>query len=495
MLTKHSFNALLKTFEEPPPGVEFVLATTEPEKIPVTILSRCLQFPLKRLPAPQIVEKLTTVSRHESLEADDEAIELIAQAADGSMRDGLSLVDQGLAFGGGRLDTTTVHEMLGSVAGDRIQALVASVVDADAAEAMRLLDGLYADGIDTRYILDAMATAWQRLATIQIVGAPVDESDQPWQTLADRADPAAVQVFYDISVAGIRDLAYAPDPLVGTRMTLLRLLAFQPGDGRATEPSNEVVQTEARDQRSTTPSTPPPSAAQTQSAASDDHTRPAGVNEAVANQHSSIDESGESAGPAGPSDDPEPTDNESHADRAVQAAIESTQATMTVDNEAGVSQSSPPATDERAHRDTSQSSRLPADWHTLMAQLDIGGLSAQLASNAVCERLDEVQIDLILSESRRFLLTSGARAGLTEALTRLWGAQTAPPHLSIRVADTHEDTDDTPAERSQRAVERAQDAAREAIENDPFVNTLKQRLGANVRPESIQPARDSRANQ
>ncbi|WP_111746474.1 DNA polymerase III subunit gamma/tau [Salinisphaera orenii] len=477
MLSKHSFNALLKTFEEPPPGVEFVLATTEPEKIPVTILSRCLQFPLKRLPPPQIVNQLRHVATREALTVDDAALEQIAHAADGSMRDALSLVDQGLAFGVGQLNESTVHEMLGTVAGDRIERLVGAVVDADASAAMNALDALYADGIDTRYVLDAVATALQRLATIQIVGAPVDESDQVWQETALRADAGTVQVCYDIAIAGIRDLVYAPDPLVGTRMTILRMLAFVPGaaSGGSQYLGDAAVVGGKPEQRQQTESVQPSSATTPSQTATDSQK----ANEAIADTATDVvsEHAGEAIAGVGV---PSETDKGDAA--APPDPVET--AHMQPDNDPG-------AADSSSETDGTRNRALPDDWHTLVSKLDISGLSAQLGTNAVCERLDDQRVELILAESRRFLLNGSARSGLVEALAAFLGPDAQPPELSIRIADTG---NDTPADRNQRAVEQAHDKAREAIEKDPFVNRLKERLGANVRPETIQPARDDRAN-
>ncbi|MES1926931.1 DNA polymerase III subunit gamma/tau [Salinisphaera sp. T31B1] len=248
MLSKHSFNALLKTLEEPPPRVQFLLATTEPEKIPVTILSRCLQFPLKRLPAVEIAAQLRHIIDAESLTAQDDALAEIARAADGSMRDGLSLLDQAIAFGGGELAADEVRDMLGTIGQARVAELVDAIIAPDAPAALDALAGLYAQGIDMRYLLEALATTWQHIATIQVIGEAIDEAGQPWVAAAERADSAAVQLFYDICIAGIRDLAYAPDPLIGVKMSVLRMLAFAPvGNEAEQEPAPKPPEPSARE--------------------------------------------------------------------------------------------------------------------------------------------------------------------------------------------------------------------------------------------------------
>lgn len=238
MLTKHSFNALLKTLEEPPPRVQFLLATTEPEKIPVTILSRCLQFPLKRLPVAQIADRLRYIIDAESLEADDEALIELARGADGSMRDGLSLLDQAVAFGGGRLALDDVRDMLGTIGEARVIELVNAVIDARALDALTALEALYAQGVDMRYLLEAMATAWQQIATVQVLGEAVDDDSERWLESAQRVDARSTQVLYDITLAGLRDFVHAPDPLVGVKMSILRMLAFAPA-----EPENTATPT------------------------------------------------------------------------------------------------------------------------------------------------------------------------------------------------------------------------------------------------------------
>lgn len=242
MLTKHSFNALLKTLEEPPPRVQFLLATTEPEKIPVTILSRCLQFPLKRLPVAQISDRLRYIIDAESLAADDEALVELARGADGSMRDGLSLLDQAVAFGGGRLAVDDVRDMLGTIGEARVIELVDAVIDARAVDALSALEALYAQGVDMRYLLEAIATAWQQIATVQVVGEAVDDDSERWLESAQRVDARSTQLFYDITLAGLRDFVHAPDPLVGVKMSILRMLAFAPADPDDTAPSTAQPQ-------------------------------------------------------------------------------------------------------------------------------------------------------------------------------------------------------------------------------------------------------------
>jgi len=235
MLSRPAFNALLKTLEEPPPHVKFLLATTDPQKVPVTVLSRCLQFNLKRLTHATIVERLALVCTQEKIAAEPAAIARIARAAAGSMRDGLSLLDQALAFGDGHLRDADVAEMLGSLDRARITALVEALAVADAAELMaqvRQLDELAPDYGD---VLAGLATVLQQVAVAQVAGSQALETDGGAEgdlslvvRLAEAMTPETVQLMYQIAVMGRRDLALAPDPRTGFEMALLRMVAFHP---------------------------------------------------------------------------------------------------------------------------------------------------------------------------------------------------------------------------------------------------------------------------
>jgi DNA polymerase-3 subunit gamma/tau len=236
MLSRQSFNALLKTLEEPPPHVKFLFATTDPQKLPVTVLSRCLQFNLKRLSTQQIVDRMAQICSAEDLEAESSALKRIARAASGSMRDALSLLDQALAYGSDRLIDDDVAAMLGSMDRHRILDLLQALRVADGAallETIRLLDELVPD---YEIVLDEMATTLQRIAVTQLVGSgALDDEDDPaaMEALAAEMEPEQVQLFYQIAITSRRDLGLAPDPRIGFEMALLRMLAFQPADGES----------------------------------------------------------------------------------------------------------------------------------------------------------------------------------------------------------------------------------------------------------------------
>jgi DNA polymerase-3 subunit gamma/tau len=232
MLSNHSFNALLKTLEEPPPHIKFLLATTDPQKLPVTVLSRCLQFSLKRLPAALIGERLKFIAAAENLSFEAAAIALLARAAEGSMRDALSLLDQLIAFGGGAVNEANARSMLGTIDRGHVGRLIEAVSRGDGAALLAEVQELDRDAPDYDRALVELAALLQRIAIVQIVpeAAPQDEEfDSALLTkLAKVISPEDAQLYYQIALGGRRDLNMAPEPRIGFEMTLLRMLAFRP---------------------------------------------------------------------------------------------------------------------------------------------------------------------------------------------------------------------------------------------------------------------------
>ena len=230
MLSRQSFNALLKTLEEPPPHVKFLFATTDPQRLPVTVLSRCLQFNLKRLPAALIEARLATICDTEGFQAEPAALVRLARAASGSVRDALSLLDQALAYGNNTVSDSDVAAMLGSMGRDHVLGLLTPVAAGDAAELLARIDALDEDVPDYERVLDELATALQRLAVLQLAGSdalPDEDSLEAMQVLAAQLPPEQVQLYYQIAITGRRDLSLAPEPRLGFEMALLRMLAFQ----------------------------------------------------------------------------------------------------------------------------------------------------------------------------------------------------------------------------------------------------------------------------
>ncbi len=236
MLSTHSFNALLKTLEEPPPHVKFLLATTDPQKLPVTVLSRCLQFNLKRLTPKLIRERLEYICAEEPIETDAASLAMIAQAADGSLRDALSLLDQAVAHCGGALTGDAVASMLGTIDREHVAKLLDLLAAGDAPGLLQTVAAIDEQAPDYARLLEDMARLLQRVAVYQVTGAADSEDELAGQAIAELAQALSredVQLFYQMALIGRRDLHLAPDPRSGAEMTLLRMLAFQPGSRTA----------------------------------------------------------------------------------------------------------------------------------------------------------------------------------------------------------------------------------------------------------------------
>jgi DNA polymerase-3 subunit gamma/tau len=233
MLSKAAFNALLKTLEEPPEHVKFLLATTDPQKLPVTVLSRCLQFNLRRLDEAQIGGQIGRILEAEAIPAEPAAIALLARAADGSLRDGLSLLDQAIAYTGGQLNAAAVNAMLGTVDRSQVGALLAALAAGDGAALMACIDELASFSPDFGHVLEDLATALHRIQLQQMVPGMAGEAEAgDVAGLAARLSPELVQLWYQMAVTGRRDLGLAPSPRTGFEMSLLRMLAFRPaGEG------------------------------------------------------------------------------------------------------------------------------------------------------------------------------------------------------------------------------------------------------------------------
>ncbi len=283
MLSKHAFNAMLKTLEEPPADVKFLLATTDPQQIPVTVLSRCLQFNLKNVPPDTLQSHLAWVLEQEGIGADAEALHWIALAASGSVRDGLSLTDQAIAYGAGSVTAEAVQAMLGLVQRELLAKLLHTIADHDPQAAFAALEELLTAGASADAMLADMAKWFHQAATLATL--KIDAHDDPTGTvavLAQKLSPELLQLNYQITVLGRRDLPLAPDERTGLEMTLLRLLAFQPesassapsasSSGRAPEARAsaslraQAPRTEARAPRATPPAPAAASAAPVMSA-------------------------------------------------------------------------------------------------------------------------------------------------------------------------------------------------------------------------------------
>ncbi|KAA0068811.1 DNA polymerase III subunit gamma/tau [Rhodanobacter sp. T12-5] len=424
MLSKNAFNALLKTLEEPPPHVKFLLATTDPQKLPVTVLSRCLKFNLKRLLPEQISGQMRHILGAENIAYEDSAIGELARAADGSLRDGLSLLDQAIAYGGGALHADDVRTMLGSVARGQVLGVLDALAAGDGERLLAECTQIASYSPDFGGVLDDIASVLHRLQLIQLIpGYRPDEEgedDGSLSSLAERITPEDVQLYYQIATSGRRDLALAPDARTGFEMAMLRMLAFRPGDGSSA----------ARVER--------PSAS-SQSAA----------------PRSAVDAQA-SRSPAAPT-------------RAAEAPTPRVAPTPTPAPVAAA----PVARD--AHG-------LP-DWESLIERAGLRGPFSVLAQNAVLRERDGQTLVLALQPAHMSMAVEPMVSQMEERVGNALGERIRLRFVSQDQAAGVQ----TPAARAAQARDSAQAAAEQAIEDDPLVQALKRDFGARVVPQSIKP--------
>jgi len=435
MLSTHSFNALLKTLEEPPPHVKFLLATTDPQKLPVTVLSRCLQFNLKRLPVTQIADRMREILDTEGIAYEPPGLRLLAQAADGSLRDGLSLLDQLIAFGGGKAGEAEARAMLGTIARDHVVRLTELLAALDVPELMRCVRSLEEFAPDYAQLLDELAGLLVRVAMKQAV--PDFDGDELYapellERLAKQLSPEDVQLFYQTAIVGRRDLALAPDPRSGFEMTLVRMIAFRPAEG-AGSLANPRPEPQVR---------PRPLAA----------TQPSAAMRAGAEaRHPPRTEDTRSANPAG---------------------------TVPLDQDMRERRKAPTSAVETSAAVPGQPS---GAWSTILAQLDLQGAARQLAGNCVLLGRQGTVVRLGLDPRTKVMRTPSLEDKLAHALSKYFGEPVRLEFESATVGAV------TPAAADERSSQEEIDSARRALEADPGVQGLRERFGATLLPDTVRP--------
>lgn len=491
MLSGHSFNALLKTLEEPPLHVKFLLATTDPQKLPVTILSRCLQFSLKAMPAERIVGHLQKVLSAEGVEFEDAALWGLARAAQGSMRDAMSLTDQAIAFGAGAVRDADVAAMLGTL--DRHQAwrLMEPLAAGDAPGLFAAFAALATHSPDYSGLLADVLQLLHRMATAQIYPDAVDNSEGDRQQIIDfagRMSPEDVQLYYQIALTGRRDLAHAPDPRSGFEMTFMRMLMFRPvppeGGERAIKPSRPVSgsspsapqpggQASRPDLRAVTTSPPP-------------RTVQGGNNGLPSQGVSSVPvASGGSIGavPAStaPSVNPYGVTAAVASSVATSAAVAAENVPSTPPLESGTLIARTDNVVDFDERRREEGTLAPDAWHTLVEQLGLTGPALNFARNCALERCDGTLWVFALSPGHQMLSQPGHLARLEEQLSHHVGAG-----VKIRV-DVRESGQESPAGRVQRLRREAGQKAESAFRDDGFVQALVREFDAVIETHSIRP--------
>jgi DNA polymerase-3 subunit gamma/tau len=450
MLSGHSFNALLKTLEEPPPHVKFLLATTDPQKLPVTILSRCLQFNLKNMPPEQIVGHLRTVLGQEMISFDEASLWLLGRAAAGSMRDALSLTDQAISFGSGKLEEADVRSMLGSVELSFIYQLLESLAASDAAGLLAIVAHMAEHAPDFEGSLDELISLLHRVAVAQVVPAAVDDSWGDGERIAQLAAAMTaedVQLFYQLALNGKRDIALASDPRSGFEMVLLRMVAFRPaavidetlGPGELVPAAPVAAQSVARevDKPVKKPETAP-------------------------------------VAPVAPRGNPARVVAESPAPTGV--AVPATALGPAGRAAAG------PAVAQETGAVVQFEELAPANWHLVLEQLGLGGIVYTIASNSELRSRDGTSLQLVLDKANAALFNKGHTEQIRNALERYFAR---PLAVSLEAGEVRAQT---PSQRQARLRLERQEAAVASIEADPRLQQLIARFDGELDRASITPA-------
>ncbi len=428
MLSKSAFNAMLKTLEEPPAHVKFILATTDPQKIPVTVLSRCLQFNLKQLPPALIVKHLQYVLEQEAIPFELGALNLVARAAQGSMRDALSLMDQAIAYSDSRVEEATVRTMLGAIDQSYLFDLLQLLRAMDGAGLLRIADDMAIRSIAFEAALQDLATLLHRIALAQTVPAAISEEEPERVRLMEFAQQFSaeeIQLFYQIAIHGRNEISLAPDEYAGFTMTLLRMLAFTPAAGAVPVRAAPV---------------------------------PAQQAAALAVGLASVS---------------------APAPGAKLAAAKPVTAKPTIQNP--VSEDMPAAAPIAVESAIKAEGNSKLDWNVLLAQLNVQGMARELARNCVLDSYIGGKIVLSLTpQHKQFMSNKIAQDKLQSALSEYFAQ---PVRMQLTMGAPVEAV--TPAVVEQQEKEVRQQAAAEAITQDPFVRAAQAQLGAQIIENSI----------
>lgn len=541
MLSSHSFNALLKTLEEPPPHVKFLLATTDPQKLPVTILSRCLQFSLKNMPPERVVEHLTHVLGAENVPFEDDALWLLGRAADGSMRDAMSLTDQAIAFGEGKVLAADVRAMLGTLDHGQVYGVLQALLEGDARALLEAVRHLAEQGPDWGGVLAEILNVLHRVAIAQALPEAIDngQGDRERVLALAQALPAEdVQFYYQMGLIGRRDLPLAPDPRSGFEMVLLRMLAFRPADAdgaprtplkdlgiskATTDPANSPVAGAASPAPVATVApapvvaapveapTAPPAAPSAPPAAVEARVTEAVVEEPAAAAEV-VDLPWEEPAPSLAAE-PEPLAVEAPSvppavavEAVVETVLEALPAALPVapDEQDEQDDEPPPADDyyevdmdTLAYLDAAPepdvvvveeplpaakpATGLAAEWLELFPRLGLGGLTASIGANCTLVAADDDHWHLHLDPGQSALFNATQQRRLNDALNQHLG-RTLKLEVTLQKPEQ-----ETPAQAAARRRAERQRAAEASIDADPLVRQLREQFAAVVRDGTIEP--------
>ena len=515
MLSRHSFNALLKTLEEPPSHVKFLLATTDPQKLPVTILSRCLQFHLKALDVEQIRAQLERVLNAEQISFEPRALQLLARAADGSLRDALSLTDQAIASGAGQLSGEAVSAMLGTLDDDQALSLIEAIIAANGEHMMALVNEAAARGVEWEALLVEMQSLLHRIAMVQLspsaLGSDMAAVEHRMRELARTVSPADIQLYYQTLLMGRKELPFAPDRRMGIEMTLLRALAFHPQkplpepvqqsfapvaptavvnptqvvappsvdlappapqyDAPLPDSTSQVLAARSQLQRAqgaTKPKKSEPAAAS--------RARP--VNNAALERLASVTERVQSR-PASSARAPSaPVKEEAYRWKA-------TMTTEVVKEEVATPKALKKALEHEKTPELAAKLAVEAiardAWAAQVSQMQLPKLVEQVALNAWKEQNGQA-VCLHLRSGQRHLNSAGAQKLLAEAMSTLQGVA-----IELTIIEDDNPAERTPLEWRQAIYEEKLGQARESIIADSNIQTLRRFFDADLDEESIRP--------
>lgn len=502
MLSKAAFNAMLKTLEEPPSHVKFILATTDPQKIPPTVLSRCLQFHLRPLQRPQIEARFQYILGEEDITFELPALSLLANAAQGSLRDGLSLLDQAIAYGGGTVKETIVRDMLGIINQNLIFELLDALEQNDGQRLESLLHQLSQETHAFESILDELAQQLHRIALIQQIPSAVQQHPQEaeqLQALAERLSPETVQLFYQIALHGKRDLSLAPDALAGLTMTLLRMLTFRP-----LSPSGVQINSQSSASspfpRSSTPPSLKPNLQESKPKASPVQT------DTVISQNKEISAlepriTPPSSSHSAPIQNPhEKAQHEPPIESVASPQITISQDTSTEptpslsldwsDAPLPETDTKPPQPKLQHHAISQENTSFPDSneaWQHLLGSIKASPMVRQLLLQSAWSGFDKDSstLTLTLTPQHKHLLTF--QKELTSALQAKCDRNLKVVVLVHNEEETPDITLDTPAQRIKIAEQEEQSARIQAFSSDAFVQTLCEATGAQVDERSVRP--------
>jgi len=476
MLSNHSFNALLKTLEEPPPHVVFLLATTDPHKLPITILSRCLQFSLKNLSPQKIVEYLQSVLIAEQIPFEEGALWNIAKAAQGSMRDALTLLDQSISFCAGNVTEAEVSTLLGTPD----QALILEIIEAlnaeNASELLEIVSVIASRSFDYFMLLDNLLALLHRIAVAQLVPGAVDNSQGDREhiiNIAKKLTAEEVQLYYQIALNGKKDMSAAFDARMAFEMLLLRMLVFSPQapdqsqlnaviDSEPTPEQKKKTNLDSEPEPERQPEPEPELAQVAIQTPADTHIPPA--IDAIAPQEDYSRE------PSAPVSIPEPSQNASQPE-----SIDS----ITAEESAVQDEPEPTPVVEEVSDSPSPSFAGNGQWHQVVSELGITGITGNLLANCVLESHSEDTITLVLDTTQSALYNEEHGRRIKQALKEYYGAAYT---IELR---TGEINTESPAQYQARLRAEALDNARAEFENDKHVQALIDTFSAHIVTDSV----------